>query len=69
MKYFEADFEDGYSVACRGLRIPTIAEANEFCTRDFKECGQVVEVLEIDFEEVKLFFDTDNFDNWPIFGE
>lgn len=68
MKYFEVEFEDGYSISCKGIEIPTIEQANVFCTKEVSMYGSVISVGEIDREEVNLFFDTDNIDNWPVFG-
>ena len=67
MIYFEAEFDNGGSICCRGKRLPTIAEANIFCAADVKINGEVVSVVEISAEEANLFFDTDNIDAWPIF--
>lgn len=67
MIYFEIEFEDGYSMACKGNRIPNVDEAATFYATDVEKFGVIVSVMEIDFDEVKRFFDTDNIDNWPIF--
>jgi len=67
MKYFEVEFDNGYSICCRGERVPNIEEAAVFCAADSKENGMIVSVAEIDLDEAKRFFDTENMDNWPIF--
>ena len=51
MIYFEAEFDNGDSICCRGKRLPTIAEANIFCAADVKINGEVVSVVEISVEE------------------
>lgn len=67
MKYFEVEFEDTYSIACRGVRVPSIEEATQFCRDEVKEFGDIVSVTEIPLAEVIMFFDSEDIDNWPIF--
>ena len=67
MIYFEVEFADGYSIACKGERIPTIEETAVFCSADIEKYGSVVSVTEIGYDEMAKFFDIDDIDNWPIF--
>lgn len=66
MKYYEVMFDDGYSIAIKAEREPTLEEAQEFCQYKY---GKAIEVLQIDEYETRTFFDCSNIDNWPIFGK
>lgn len=68
MKYFEVVFNDSFSIACRGKRIPTIEEAEVFCYPDVEMFGDIVCIVEINYEEVVKLFDTTGIDYWPIFS-
>lgn len=83
MRYFEIEFDneprnqenyDGttigeYSICILGEREPTIQEATEFCKEDMKQMGYkyVVNVLEIDQEEARTFFDMEREKEFPVF--
>lgn len=67
MLYFEVEFVDGYSIACKGERVPNIDEATVFCDADVKEYGPIISVTKIDYDEVVKFFDTDGIESWPVF--
>lgn len=83
MKYFEIEFDneprnqdncDGdvvgeYSICILGKDKPTIQEAADFCKRDMKKFGYkyVVNVLEIDQEEARTFFDMEREKEFPVF--
>lgn len=68
MKYFEVEFTNGYSICCKGVRVPSIEEADVFFAADAKENGMVVLVLETDLDDAIKFFDTENIDSWPVFN-
>jgi hypothetical protein len=67
VKYFEVKFADGYSIACKGERVPSLDEVKVFCVASAATFGEIVCVLEIDYDEVVNHFDTDNIENWPVF--
>lgn len=83
MRYFEIEFDneprnqDGweadvvgeYSICILGERKPSIKEAMEFCKKDMEIMGYkyVVNVLEIEQEEARTFFDMGNEKNFPVF--
>ena len=67
MLYFEVEFSDGYSIACKGERIPNIQEASVFCATDVEQYGPVASVTAIDYDEVVRFYDTEKIDSWPVF--
>ena len=67
MKYFEVEFENEYSIACKGERVPSIDEARRLCSAEVSLYGDVAVVKEIVYEEVVLFFDTDNIESWPVY--
>ena len=85
IKFFEVEFDniprnqsdyDGdvvgeYSICILGMRKPTLEEAAEFCAKDMEIMNYkyVVNVIEIDIEEAKTFFDMSNMDRFPIFGK
>ena len=80
IKFYEICFavsEDGvagYSIAIKGVRKPTLKEAQSFIQDQIDRTGlspewKIVEdVREISEDEVRNFFDTDNIDEWPVFG-
>lgn len=37
MEYFEIDFANGYGVCIKGVREPSIEEANIFCAHEVKK--------------------------------
>lgn len=83
MKYFEIEFDNeprnqdfaegdtvgDYSICILGERQPSIQEAAEFCAADMDIMGYkyVVNVLEIDEEEARTFFDMERENEFPIF--
>lgn len=68
VKFYEVEFADGYSIAIKGLARPTLEAASRFCYKEVAKCGPAVAVYDLTLDEVKAFFDTDNIDNWPVFG-
>ena len=74
IRYFAMEFDkakdgDEFEICIRGIRCPTIEEANVFCRTDTLYCGaKVVSIVEISEEEAKSDFDFDNLKNKPIFG-
>ena len=72
MRYFELWF-DGHpkeSICIRGVREPTVEEANQFAKADVEQIGgKVYHVEELSFEEASEFFDTSEVNEWPIFGK
>ena len=66
MNYYEVMFEDGFAIAIKGKREPTIEEAQKFCHYEY---ANVIEFLSLEEEEMREYFDCSNIDNWPIFGE
>lgn len=68
LNYYEAEFSDGYSICIKGLRKPTIEEANDFLKEDCKNMNvSVIDVLDLDEDEAYTFFDMSNEANFPIF--
>lgn len=83
MRYFEIEFDNephnqedwngdiigDYSICILGEREPSIQEATEFCALDMKMMGYkyVVNVLEIDQEEARMFFDMERENEFPVF--
>lgn len=68
IKYYEVSLADGYSIAIKGVRAPSLDEASLFLKRDLKPGDKVVDVTEIPEEEVRLFFECEYIDQWPVFG-
>lgn len=77
IKFYEIEFKDGYSMAIKGIRQPTVKEAQDFYDRTIglnktglarTDATTVVNVLDITEDETKHFFDTRNIDNWEVFG-
>ena len=64
-KFYEVMFNDGFSIAIKGIREPTLREAAQFCGYGF---GCPTEVKEIPESDVIDFFDHDNIESWPVFG-
>lgn len=85
LKFYEVDLwrnyydEDGgldgiitdYSMCIKGYFQPTIKEVEYFLENDIRQLGYegVTRITEIEEKEVYDFFDTENIDNWPIFGK
>lgn len=68
IKYYEVSLADGYSIAIKGVRAPSLDEAALFLKRDLRPGDKVVDVTEIPEEEVRLFFECEYIDQWPVFG-
>jgi hypothetical protein len=70
IKYYEVEFDDGYSIAIKGIKKPTKWQATRFLRSDMKQLNlkKVVNILEITKEEAFNFFDMENEVNFPIFG-
>ena len=80
MRYFncwlQEDDEPGgiydFDICIRGLREPTIEEAEEFTRADReadkKHILHVKKIIELTREEAMDEFDFDNEDEWPVFG-
>ena len=66
VKYYEVEFEDGRSVAIKGLARPTLEAAERFCK--MPQCGKVVAVYDLTRKEVETFFDTTGIEYWRVFG-
>lgn len=47
IKYYEVSLADGYSIAIKGVRAPSLDEAALFLKRDLKPGDKVVDVSEI----------------------
>lgn len=77
--YYEVRFnrpgdpEEAEVAMCgRGVRVPTVEEANVFHAVDvvgYAEDRPVVDVWEISRADAEAFFDMSNENNWPIFGK
>ena len=75
--YYEVEFgnwknlEDLYSICIVGIRKPTLKEAEEFCKKDMVSMGYeyVNDVEEISGEEAHKFFDMENENDYPVFGQ
>lgn len=72
MRYFELWF-DGHPEECiciRGVREPTVEEANQFAKADVEQIGgEIYRVQELSLAEAEEFYDFRNVDKWPIFGK
>ena len=78
IKFFEIcmSYEpDGTNNDCwiciKGVRQPTVEEANEFLKEDCKEYGEGRKVISVDpltENEAKAFYDLSNVENWLVFG-
>lgn len=66
--YYEAEFNDGYSICIKGIRKPTVEEANKFLKKDCDHMGTyVIDVIEIDCSEAHNFFDMEQEEKFPVF--
>ena len=75
-KYYEVTFRrharlsDTYSICIKATRKPDFGEAEEFCKNMKKMNYDYIEdVTEITKDEAYKFFDMENENKWPIFGE
>ena len=78
-RYFEAYFlnvdekaADELSICGRGVRVPTVEEANAFYKTDVKgyaEGCEITEVIERSFDDAYRFYDMSGIYNWPVFGQ
>lgn len=71
MLYFEVwiDNHPDRNFCIRGVRPPTVEEANAFCKEDIKRIGApIFHVEEISKEEAMKHFSFEDEDKWPIFG-
>jgi len=71
MKYFEIDFDNEYGICIKGVKQPTIQEAEEFCKIDIEKSNakHVVFVNETTLEDACNFYDMENEANFPIFKQ
>ena len=74
MRYFEVEFGDtqgisDYSICIIGKRKPSIEEAEKFCSTDMKNMNYkyVINVIEIEEQEARTFFDMEDVPNFPVF--
>ena len=65
IQFYEVEFKDGFSIAIKGVRAPSLKEADEFCRYKY---GPATGITAIPESEVQSFYDCRNIDNWPIFG-
>lgn len=65
VKFYEVEFDDGFSIAIKSLYAPSHKDAAGFC---FYRYGSVKSVTEIPESEVRAFFDCSNIDKWPVLG-
>lgn len=70
MRYFELNFPDGYSMVIKGVREPTIQEAEAFIVEDMRRMryDRITDIVEWSREDAVTAFDFDREDQWPIFG-
>jgi hypothetical protein len=70
VNYYEIDFGHEWSMVIKGIRKPTIEEAEEFCKNDVEKTGwHVIAVGDAEtYDEVAPFFDMSNDDKFPVFG-
>ena len=68
--YYCVEFDDGYSMAIKGIMMPTRKEAESFLANDIAQLnlGKVTNVYMIDEQEVYVGYDTTYIDKWPVFG-
>lgn len=68
--YYCVEFDDGYSIAIKGIMMPTREEAESFLANDIAQLdlGKVTDVYMIDEQEVYVGYDTTYIDKWPVFG-
>lgn len=71
MNYYEIDFDNEYGICIKGVRQPTIEEAEQFCKSDLKESNakHVVFIRETTLEDARYFYDMENEANYPVFGQ
>lgn len=67
IKYYELDFDDNDGMLIKGVRKPSIEEANNF-VKDDLHANSVVGVFSIEETEARAFYDFTNENEWPIFG-
>ena len=69
INFYEICLSDGYSICIKGIRKPTIEEAENFLTEQEKH-GRFIEEVRADLDEeyARESFDCSNIDNWPVFG-
>lgn len=67
IKYYELDFDNNYGMLIKGVRKPSIKEANDFVKHDLHG-SNVVGVFSIEETEARAFYDFTNENRWPIFG-
>lgn len=70
IRYFEVWFDGSpeWNICIRGIRPPTIEEANAFCKSDVDKYGEIYRVEEISKEDAETFYDCNDMERWPIFG-
>jgi hypothetical protein len=71
IRYFETIFgeDDDLTFCIRGIRCPTIKEANDFCKVDTLRFGKkITSVVEITENEAKAIYNFDKIQKSPIFG-
>jgi len=74
IQYYELCFSNGDAdtetwICIKGVRQPTISEANVFCAKDAEMYNaKVVSVDPIDKTTARGCYDFDNEANWPVFG-
>lgn len=64
-------FADSYSIVIKARHIPCADEIKEWIKLDMERFGysDIFEYYVTDDYDVYMGYDTDNIDNWPIFGE
>lgn len=64
-------FADSYSMVIKARHIPCADEIMEWIKSDMERFGysDIFEYYVTDDHDVYMGYDTDNIDNWPIFGE
>lgn len=70
INFYELLFDNGYGICIKGIRQPSISEANKFCEQDIKksDAKEVVSVDPISHTEAYAFYDMSNEKNFPVFG-
>lgn len=60
----------GYSIAIKATHYPSFEETEAFIKKDLEKMGYdgVYGITSIPEEEVHLFFDDSNIDEWPVLG-
>lgn len=75
-QYFEIDISDkpqesanDFWMCIRGVRMPSIQEAEQFLATDIaKHGGHVLGVYPIDRKEAEALYDFSREETWPVFG-